>query len=411
MSGLAEPREDMQPGPRVSPKAEFVAGDQLRKGLPPAQFLTQTVMTDLGVELAFANDELRILDHTPGLHAYAPQALESLVGQSLVELFPELIGCEVDLVGVACGRLPRYHLPKINRPVLEGAGLRYFSLIALPVPELPDCLVLLVQDTTVEGRLEQQVMQQLNELRLLRRELEAANRALIRLDEEKSAFLQMAAHDLSSPLTVIHGYVDMIVDKGAELSDERLAHYLHTIQTRIGTMARLIRNLLDVEKIESGEVAFQREPVDLASLVEEVGNSFELMARQNRLEFQWQVPAALPQPLADRDRLVQVLNNLVSNALKFTPAGGQVCVEAFEGGGKVVVEVTDTGPGISEADQAHLFLRFFRSDDVRKQRIPGTGLGLSIVRAIVEQMGGQVHVRSQLGQGSTFGFTLPLGEG
>lgn len=414
MNGPAQSREDMLAGlaaPEHSPEVESTAENPPSLGLPLAQFFVQTVMADLGVEIAFADDRLRILDHTPGLSAYAPQAQESLVGQSLVEPFPELIGCEEELVGVARGRLPRYDLPKVNRPLLGSDGLRYFSLIALPVPQLLDCLVLLVQDTTAESRLEQQVMQQLNELRLLRSQLEAANQELIRLDQEKSAFLQMAAHDLSSPLTVIRGYVDMIVDNEGGLSKEILAHYLGTIQSRVLAMTSLIRNLLDVEKIESGEVVFQREPVDLAYLMTEVAQDFELLARQNGLELQWQIPAALPHPLADRERLVQVLNNLVSNALKFTPAGGRVHVEAFEGDGGVSVEVVDTGPGISAEDQSRLFQRFFRSAQVREQRIPGTGLGLSIVQAIVEQMGGRVYVQSQLGQGSTFGFTLPVEEG
>lgn len=103
-----------------------------------------------------------------------------------------------------------------------------------------------------------------------------------------------------------------------------------------------------------------------------------------------------------------MLNNLLGNALKFTPAGGRVTVEVLARGGEAIVKVSDTGPGISEADQARLFQRFFRADDARLRGIPGHGLGLSIVRAIVEQHGGRVFCRSQPGQGSTFGFSLPL---
>jgi signal transduction histidine kinase len=114
--------------------------------------------------------------------------------------------------------------------------------------------------------------------------------------------------------------------------------------------------------------------------------------------------------MADHGRMVQVMNNLVSNAIKFTPSGGQVRMDVYAQPDHLVVDVSDTGPGISEEDQARLFQRFFRTDASRQQQIPGTGLGLSIVKAIVEQHGGQAYCRSKLGEGTTFGFTLPLEE-
>jgi signal transduction histidine kinase len=377
----------------------------------PSEFLVQIVLAELGVAIAFADDDLQILDHTAEFGIYSREPEASLIGRRLPDLFPELIGCEEDLSAVASGRVAIFELPKINRVAPDSQGMRYVSLIALPVPEVRDCLILLARDTTLEARLEQRVMQQLNELRLLRAELEAANAELVRLNEEKSVFLRMAAHDLRAPLAVVKAYVDMVLAREGDLPADKLDHYLRTVQARTEGMTRLVGNLLDVEKIESGEVVFDREAVDLAQLLAEVVGSFEPLAQQSDLMLQCQLPPSLPHPIADRDRLVQVLNNLVSNALKFTPAGGQVRVEAFGRGGEVLVEVSDTGPGISAEDQAWLFRRFFRSDNARQQQILGTGLGLSIVRAIVEQHGGRVHVRSQLGQGSTFGFSLPVEEG
>jgi signal transduction histidine kinase len=187
--------------------------------------------------------------------------------------------------------------------------------------------------------------------------------------------------------------------------------YLDVVLRRTRQMSDLIDNLLDVEKIESGAVTLQREPLDIPDLVQEIGRGFVPVAQQKDQTVQWLAPSPCPQPLADRARLVQVLNNLVSNALKFTPSGGQVRIDVAEGNAELIVEVSDTGPGISEEDQARLFQRFFRTDSVRQQRIPGTGLGLSIVKAIVEQHGGQAYCRSKLGEGTTFGFTLPLEEG
>jgi two-component system sensor histidine kinase ResE len=155
-------------------------------------------------------------------------------------------------------------------------------------------------------------------------------------------------------------------------------------------------------------VELVRQPVDVARLVDEVGRGFVPMAREKGQKLQWQTPD-LPSPLADRARLVQVINNLVDNALRFTPPGGEVCIGVRAKGTEIVVEVSDTGPGISEEDQAQLFQRFFRTDAARQQGISGTGLGLTIVKAIVEQHGGRVHCRSSVGEGTTFGFSLPLG--
>jgi signal transduction histidine kinase len=328
------------------------------------------------------------------------------MGLPLTDLFPELIGSEEELAAVARGQVGRFELPKINRQDPDSDAQRYLSLTAFPDPEAQRQMVLLVRDVTPEGRLEQQVMQQLNELRLLRGQLEAANRELVRLNEEKSAFVQMAAHDLRAPLTVIKGYVDLVARQNA-MPHETLAEYLDILKTRIGAMTRLISDLLDVERIESGETALELEAVNLGELVEEVVQGFEPMADEKGLEVHWQVPS-VPEIVADRDRLMQVLNNLISNAYKFTPPGGRVDVRVLVGSGAVIVEVIDTGPGIQEEDQARLFQRFFRTDDARLLKIPGTGLGLSIVRAIVEQHGGKAYCRSRVGEGSTFGFSMPL---
>jgi signal transduction histidine kinase len=372
--------------------------------------LAQVILDDLQVATVYSDADLNIVAHTPGLGTYLQESQTDLVGESLLDLFPELVGSEDELGAVALGQAPRFDLPMINRMAPHGVDRRYISLTALPDAEAPDQIVLLVQDVTAEGRLDQQVMQQLNEVRLLRARLEAANQELVRLDGEKSAFMRMAAHDLRAPLTVIKGYVELVLEDTDAAGDEEAIEFLDVVLARTQQMADLIDNLLDVEKIESGAVDLDLRPVDVADLVEEVGRGFVPVAQQKGLELQWQVPAGLPDPMADRARLVQVFNNLVSNAMKFTPAGGQVRIDVQERAGQIIVEVSDTGPGISEEDQARLFQRFFRTDASRQQGISGTGLGLSIVKAIIEQHGGEVYCRSTLGEGTTFSFTLPLKE-
>ncbi len=369
--------------------------------------LNEAILSDLRVTVVHAGPGLAVLAHSPCLGACAEAVGDDLRGMALVDVFPELAGCEEELRAVACGELARFELPLINRVNAEGSRT-YLSLTGLADPEIEGGLILLIQDTTEVGHLGQQVMQQLNEVRLLRGRLEAANARLVRLDAEKSNFVRMAAHDLRAPLAIIRGYVELVQQLAGPGLGAEASEYLGIVLDRSQQMAHLIDALLDVEKIESGEAGLVREPVDLGALVEQVVQGFALPAQQRGLVLQCKAAPDLPLISADRMRLGQVLNNLVGNALKFTPAGGRITVELLAREGEVVFEVSDTGPGISEADQARLFQRFFRTDDARISGTAGHGLGLSIVRAIVEQYGGHAFCRSRLGQGSTFGFGLPL---
>ncbi|NLF01223.1 MAG: PAS domain-containing protein [Anaerolineales bacterium] len=370
--------------------------------------LAPLFIAELGLAVACVDAEGTIAACSAEFAAYGAEARESSLGLPLTELFPELIGHEQDLSDVACGRSPRFELPRINRSAPSGDDPSYITLTMLPHPTVVNHAVLLVQDVTTEGRLEQRVTQSLNELRLLRAELEAKNRRLVELDEQKSAFLRMAAHDLRAPLSVIKGYVDFVIERDGNRLSQRTTDDLHTVQARIKQMTQLIDSLLNVERIDSGEASLCCEPVAVARLVEQVGQGFQMLAEQRGLTLQWSASPDLPHPLGDPDRLAEALANLVSNALKFTPPGGEVRIEAFVRGDVIDIEVSDTGPGISEQDQARLFQSFFRSEEARQRRIPGSGLGLIIVRAIIEQHGGQVYCRSQVGQGSTFGMSLPI---
>jgi signal transduction histidine kinase len=372
-----------------------------------SHWLTDGVLADLHLTVVHAGSDLAILTHTPVPDVWIGAWGESLRGRALTEVFPELIGSEEELKATCQGQAPRFDLPLINRVDAQG-NCRYFSVTAFAHPALQERLVLLVHGETERGELGQQVMQQLNEIRLLRRELETANARLVRLDADKSAFVRMAAHDLRSPLAVIRGYVELVLQSRGSRLGKETAENLGIVLSRTQQMAQLIDNLLDVERIESGEGGLCQEPLDLGVLVVLVAQSFLRQAQQCGLALEWKSAPDLPAVLADRLRLEQVLSNLLGNACKFTPAGGRVTIEALAQEGVAVVEINDTGPGISEADQARLFQRFYRTDEARLRGIPGHGLGLSIVRAIVEQHGGRVYCRSQVGQGSTFGFTVPL---
>lgn len=378
-----------------------------RKG--PGEWLTEQNLADLRVTVLHAGPELAVRAYSPRSGALGGWGGSDLRGQALTEVFPELIGCEEELQAVARGETPCFELPLINRVSPDGRWT-YLSLTGLADPGIEGGLVLLLTDATEQGQLAQQVMQHLNDNRLLRRELEAANARLVRLDSEKSDFVRMAAHDLRSPLAIIRGYVELVLQLGGPELSAETSEYLGIVLARGRYMAELIDALLDVEKIESGETGLVLEPVDLSGLVRQAMEGFRIQAEQKGLLLECKVTPGLPPVSADRMRLRQVLSNLLSNAIKFTPAGGCVVVELAMREREAVVEVSDTGPGISEADQKRLFQRFFRADDARIQGTAGHGLGLPIARAIVEQHGGRIFFRSQLGQGSTFGFALPMAQ-
>jgi histidine kinase len=176
-------------------------------------------------------------------------------------------------------------------------------------------------------------------------------------------------------------------------------------------LSRLIDQLLDLSRLESGDVPLELEPVKLAPLVEQVLNEVEVARpdRANDVDVRNEVPSDLPPVEADRERIHQVLFNLLDNAFRFTPAGGAVTVRAVRENGSCEVSVEDTGPGIPSEHLPLLFERFYRVDPSRSRDDGGTGIGLAIARSVVEAHGGRIWAESDQGQGSRFRFVLPLG--
>jgi signal transduction histidine kinase len=240
-----------------------------------------------------------------------------------------------------------------------------------------------------------------------RRALAEQNKRLRELDRLKDEFLSLVSHELRTPLTSIRGYLDLVLDEEAgELNPEQ-RRFLEAVERNSGRLLRLVGDLLFVAQADAGRLSLEQAKVDVASLAADCVEGARPAAAEKSIEL---TLAASPVPtlLGDRGRLSQVLDNLVSNALKFTPEGGVVAVRTFSDGEHVTVEVSDTGIGISRADQPRLFERFFRSSAATDQAIPGTGLGLAIVKAIVEAHRGRITVESLEGRGTTFLIELPL---
>jgi two-component system NtrC family sensor kinase len=223
------------------------------------------------------------------------------------------------------------------------------------------------------------------------------------LDRIKSEFVTTVSHDLRSPLTAILGYVSLI-DRAGPIND-RQAEFIEQIRASVGAMNDLLSDLLDLGRIEAGFDA-QKEVIAVGPLAQSVADSYYLQARGNQQYLHIRIAPDLPRVLANASRLRQMLSNLLENALKYTPAGGNVGLEAYIEGDFVVLAVTDTGIGIPAADQPYVFDKFFRASNARENH-SGTGLGLSIVKSIVDNHEGRIWMDSKPGEGTTFTVMLP----
>jgi len=224
----------------------------------------------------------------------------------------------------------------------------------------------------------------------------------------KNEFVSTVSHELRTPLTSIKGYVDLILDGSAGDINEIQTEFLGIVKENSDRLVELINEMLDISRIESGRVHLKVEPLDMAESVRGAVDTFRAVLSQSGRTITMSVSDNLPQVAADRDRVGQVLINLISNAFKYSPGGGEITVTARHEGDFVSVSVTDQGLGISREDQKRLFTKFYRVDSAMTREIGGTGLGLSICKTILELLGGSIGVKSTAGKGSTFWFKLPV---
>jgi two-component system phosphate regulon sensor histidine kinase PhoR len=227
------------------------------------------------------------------------------------------------------------------------------------------------------------------------------------LESIKNEFVTTVSHDLRSPLTSIRGFVDLLEVAGP-LNDQQQG-FVAKIRKGTETITALTEDLLDLRRIETG-AAFEFEPVSFGDILFTAVESLRQQAEAKHLGLDVNLPPVLPPVMGNRMRLGQAVENLVSNAIKYTPEGGQVKVWAQEEQGQLLVHVQDTGIGISAEDQTKIFRTFYRVKCKETRGIPGTGLGLAITKSIVERHDGRIWVDSELGKGSTFTFILPVHE-
>ena len=239
------------------------------------------------------------------------------------------------------------------------------------------------------------------------RELAEANQRLQELDRLKSEFVANVSHELRTPLTNINFYLNLL---SSAKEGQKKAKYMAILHQETQRLKTLIETVLDLSRLDATQAAGQashEELVDMRSLVAQVMASHEELARTGEVALGLEMADGPLHVLGDHDQLVQVVTNLLANAINYTPPGGQVTVRTRTENDRICLCISDTGMGISPQEQEQIFDRFFRGERATAAGIPGTGLGLSIVKEIVELHGGQIQVQSQPGQGSTFRVWLP----
>lgn len=230
---------------------------------------------------------------------------------------------------------------------------------------------------------------------------------LRRLERVRQEFVANVSHELRTPLTAIRGYVETLLEGGVE-GPAQHSQFLEVVARHAEHLSRLVDDLLDLSNIESGRLQLKRQPVSLGEVVEQVFSLHQEAASKKGIILRCEVSPDLPPVFADRDRLQQILINLVDNAVKFTPAGAVTLSAQKASASHVEVIVADTGIGIPSADLPRITERFYRVDKTRSRELGGTGLGLSIVKHLVQAHGGELRIESELGKGTTVRFTLPI---
>lgn len=238
-------------------------------------------------------------------------------------------------------------------------------------------------------------------------ELEASYERLRELDLAKSRFFANISHELRTPLTLLLGPLDALAQRQGRVGEEEVRGHLGTMQANGLRLLKLINDLLDLERLDSGRLAVRPEPVEVPQFLGGLVNSARQLAEDRRIQLRLEVEGSLGRAMLDPDKLEKVLLNLLINAIKFTAGGGRITCRAERRADQLVVSVSDSGVGIQSDDLPHIFDRFWQADTSSQRKHQGTGIGLALVKELVEALEGHVTVESEVDRGTTFTITLP----
>jgi signal transduction histidine kinase len=337
------------------------------------------------------------LAEIPGPSAGSPSTLASQAGVTLrSDLRDPQLSAAVHEFAAAHGVGPALSVPMVSGGRTVGT-VTFVRKDNLPV--FSDAEVQLAEFSVAHVAAAIHVVELLGDLTNANTGLELANR-------DKSEFLAHMSHELRTPLNSILGFAQLLGDTSFGSLNERQGRYVGHIRSSGDHLLALINDILDLSKVEAGQLDLQVETVRLSALLEDCVGDIRPLADAKKLDLRFRASDSLS-VRADRRRLAQVLVNLLSNAIKFTPEGGRVSVTASADDDGVVVAVRDSGIGIPASQQQHIFDAFFQVREGRTRQQEGTGLGLALSRRLMELMGGSLSVVSREGRGSTFSVRVP----
>jgi len=294
-----------------------------------------------------------------------------------------------------------------NRYLCKDGSYKWLLWNAVSVPE-QEVIYAVARDITERKRDEAEKRKFAESLAGSNQELELRNREVQRATQMKSKFLASMSHELRTPLNAIVGFSDLLAEQTAGELNDKQKRFVNHIKEGSAHLLQLINDILDLSKIEAGQLEIRCEDFQVQDALPEVLSTIRPLAMAKNIEVQQKLRTDRP-VYADRVRFKQILYNLLSNAVKFTPKGGRIEIDCFESAGQIGLSVTDTGIGIRPEDQKVVFEEFRQVEGKRGAVNEGTGLGLAITKRLVEQQGGKISLSSEPGRGSRFTFTLPAG--
>lgn len=376
-------------------------------------------------EMAFVrlSPELTILEISNNLNSIlrSPTFSDQFLGKPLTDAFVEFVGVEnhIQFIGQEPNRI--FKLERINRP-LDNDQVLYLDLTLMSFGFYQsnagrNDILLTIEDASRFGRLEQAIVQERNELRLVKRKLANANARLRHLDQLKSLFFSMAAHDLRSPLMVIKGYTELLLGNlyssrspsdPINIDTAELKSSLDTIRVQSEWLDTIVHNVLQLYKIENNQLQLDLSPTNLTNVLTEITDVMTPMASlfEHTILFETDRESVLIN--GSEDHLKNIFQNLIGNAIKYMPPGGRVKISIAQTDTTAKVQVIDTGQGLTNEQLKNIFQLFYRAENVQTSRRQGTGIGLFIVSMLVDRHNGTIDVESTKGKGTTFTVTLPL---
>jgi PAS domain S-box-containing protein len=369
-------------------------------------------------------------EHLRPVATYHPDPEISRAHWQVLRDNPIRVGDSASVVGLAAANGQPYLVKDVPMevPVQHADHLRIYSLIAAPMIARGKILGVLATsimnpprqftqaDLRLATALADRAAPAIENSRLyaqerqLRQQLEELTHRVQEANQRKSAFVTLVSHEFRTPLTSMTGYIELLLEGQGGPLTKRQREWLGIIGNNADRLVMLIDDLLDIARIEAGKIELKRTPLDLVPLIQEVARELHPQLTGKGQWLTLELAEVLPAVMGDADRIRQILANLLSNALKYTPSGGRITITARGEAGRVRVAVQDTGIGLTPEDQAQLFTPFFRAQRDASHGVGGTGLGLAITQALVELHGGAIAVTSAPGQGSTFSVTLPAAQ-